>query len=118
MPAIRQATPVAVRSALACGGILLVDVREPSEYALERIAGALLYPLSTFDPKAVPAEGRKIVVHCAAGSRSMRAAQRLVEAGHASVINLDGGLAAWKGAGLPLIRIDPATGQVMEPGGT
>ncbi|HEX6572609.1 MAG TPA: rhodanese-like domain-containing protein [Steroidobacteraceae bacterium] len=116
MTAITQATPVAVRTALASGEILLVDVREPNEYALERIAGALLYPLSTFDPRAVPAEGRKIVVHCAAGRRSMQAAQQLVEAGHASVINLDGGLAAWKSAGLPLIRLDPATGQVMDPG--
>jgi rhodanese-related sulfurtransferase len=116
MTAITQATPVAVRSALASGEILLIDVREPNEYALERIAGALLYPLSTFDPRAVPAEGRKIVVHCAAGRRSMQAAQKMVEAGHASVTNLDGGLAAWKGAGLPLIRIDPATGQVVEHG--
>jgi rhodanese-related sulfurtransferase len=113
---ITQAQPTEVRDALARGEILLVDVREASEYAFERIPGALLYPLSTFDPKAVPAEGRKLVIQCAAGGRSMRAAQALVAAGHAEVANLEGGINAWKAAGLPLIRVDPATGQVVEHG--
>ena len=116
MTAITQATPADVRAALAFGEILLIDVREPHEYAFERIPGALLYPLSTFDPMAVPAEGRKVVVQCAAGRRSMMAAQQLIAAGHAAVINLDGGIAAWKAAGLPLIRIDPADGQLVEHG--
>lgn len=116
MTAITQATPAEVRAALASGEILLVDVREPNEYAFERIPGALLYPLSTFDPRAVPADGRRLVVHCAAGRRSMMAAQQLVAAGHSAVINLDGGLAAWKSAGMPLIRVDPATGQLIEHG--
>ena len=82
MTTITQASPAEIRDALASGEILLVDVREPNEYAFERIPGALLYPLSTFDPKAVPAEGRKVVVQCAAGGRSMRAAQALLTAGH------------------------------------
>lgn len=116
MTTITQASPAEIRDALASGEILLIDVREPNEYAFERIPGALLYPLSTFDPKAVPAEGRKVVVQCAAGSRSMRAAQELLIAGHQGVANLEGGINAWKAAGLPLIRIDPATGQVVENG--
>jgi rhodanese-related sulfurtransferase len=100
---ITQVQPAEVRAALARGEILLLDVREVNEYALERISGALLYPLSTFDPKAVPAMGRKLVIQCAAGARSMRAAQALVAAGHAEVANLEGGLNAWKAAGLPVI---------------
>ena len=60
--------------------------------------------------------GRKVVVQCAGGVRSMRAAQALVAAGHEHVINLEGGINAWKAAGLPLIRIDPASGQVVERG--
>ena len=105
-----------MRDGLATGEILLVDVREPNEYAFERIPGALLYPLSTFDPKAIPSGGRTLVVQCAAGARSMRAAQALVAAGHTQVANLDGGINAWKAQGLPLIRIDPASGQVVEHG--
>ena len=116
MSAITQAAPAAVRDALVSGEILLVDVREPNEYAFERIHGALLYPLSTFDPKSIPATGRKLVVQCAGGVRSMRAAQALVAAGHDHVINLEGGINAWKAAGLPLIRIDPASGQIVERG--
>lgn len=113
---ITQTSPAEVRDGLASGEILLIDVREANEYAFERIPGALLYPLSTFDPKAIPAEGRKLVVQCAAGGRSMRAAQALIAAGHSDVANLEGGINAWKAASLPLIRIDPATGQVVEHG--
>ena len=113
---ITQATPEQIRAWLAAGEILLIDVREPVEYAFERIPGALLYPLSTFDPRGLPTEGRKLAVHCAGGRRSMSAAQQLVAAAHASVINLDGGLAAWKNAGLPLIRADQGTGQLIEHG--
>jgi rhodanese-related sulfurtransferase len=116
MTGITQATPAELRDGLASGTILLVDVREAHEYASERIPGALLYPLSTFDPKAIPAEGRQLVVHCGGGGRSMRAAQALLAAGHAQVRNLDGGLRAWKAQGLPLIRVDPANGQVLEHG--
>ncbi len=116
MTGITQATPTEVRDGLASGEILLVDVREANEYAFERIPGALLFPLSTFDPKAIPSAGRKLVVQCAAGGRSMRAAQALIAAGHTQVANLDGGINAWKAHGLPLIRIDPASGQVVEHG--
>jgi rhodanese-related sulfurtransferase len=116
MTTITQASPADVRAALAAGEVLLVDVREPNEYAYERIHGALLYPLSTFDPKAIPETERKLVVQCAGGVRSLRAAQALVAAGHRHVINLEGGLNAWKAAGQPVIRIDPATGQVVDRG--
>ena len=101
---ITQAPPADVHDALARGEVLLVDVREINEYAAERIPGALLYPLSTFDPKAIPVAGRRLVMQCAGGVRSMRAAQALVAAGHADVINLEGGINAWKAAGLPIIR--------------
>jgi rhodanese-related sulfurtransferase len=117
MSNIIQIAPAEVRAGLARGDVLLIDVREANEFAGERIPGALLYPLSTFDPRAIPAgTDRRLVVQCAAGRRSMRAAQALVEAGHTEVHNLDGGINAWKSAGLPLIRVDPTTGQVVEHG--
>lgn len=67
---------------------------------------------STADVRAALASGE----HCAAGRRSTMAAQRLFAARHTAVINLDGGLDAWKSAGLPLIRLDPTTGQPIEHG--
>ena len=60
---VTNATAEMVRAWWENGEILLVDVREPHEYAFERIHGALLYPMSTFDPKALPMEGRRLVVH-------------------------------------------------------
>lgn len=117
MSQIVQTTPNELRDALARDEALLIDVREPHEFAAERIPGALLYPLSTFDAESVPvASGRALVVQCAAGGRSMRAAQALVAAGHADVHNLDGGINAWKTQGLPLVRVDVATGRVLEQG--
>jgi rhodanese-related sulfurtransferase len=117
MSSIVQITPAEVRAGLASGEILLIDVREANEFAFERIPGALLYPLSTFDSRAIPAaSGRKLVLQCAAGGRSMRAAQALAAAGHAEVYNLEGGINAWRAQGLPLIRVEPTTGQVVEHG--
>ena len=81
---VANATPDMVRAWWESGEVLLVDVREPHEYAFERIHGALLYPMSTFDPKALPLEGRRLVLHCASGKRSAMAAHRLVAAARAS----------------------------------
>lgn len=113
---VENATPEQVRAWLEAGEILLVDVREANEYAFERIHGALLYPLSTFDPGALPKEGPRIVVHCAAGKRSMMAAHKLQSTGHREVTNLVGGIQAWKSAGLPVIRIDVQTGRIVDDG--
>lgn len=117
MTPIAQTPPADLRDALARGEVVLIDVREPHEYAAERIPGALLYPLSTFDAGALPDfGGRPLVLQCAAGGRSMRAAQALAAAGRAGLQNLDGGIQAWKAQGLPLVRVDAATGRVVESG--
>jgi rhodanese-related sulfurtransferase len=113
---VTEATPEHVHAWLQNGEILLVDVREANEYAFERIHGALLYPLSTFDPTTLPTEGRRLVLHCAGGRRSLMAAHKLQSAGHHQVTHLAGGLQAWKAAGLPVISIDPQTGRVIDDG--
>lgn len=110
--------PAGLRAGLAGGEVVLIDVREAHEYAAERIPGALLYPLSTFDPRAVPVvAGKRLVLQCAMGGRSMRAAQALAALGVGDVHNLEGGIRAWQAQGLPLIRANPATGEVLEHGG-
>jgi rhodanese-related sulfurtransferase len=96
--------PAEVDRLLHAGKILLIDVREPSEYEAERIAGALLYPLSTFDASTLPPDGeRRVVFHCGSGKRSLTAAERRLGAGHALAAHMGGGIAAWKAAGLPVI---------------
>ncbi len=52
------------------GEALVIDVREPPEYAAEHIPDARLLPLSTFDPARVPQEaGKKVILHCVMGMR-------------------------------------------------
>jgi rhodanese-related sulfurtransferase len=85
--------------------ILLIDVREPAEYAAEHIAGAVLCPLSTFDPATLPQQdGREIVFHCAGGKRSATAVARCQQQGLSHSRHMTGGLQAWKAAGLPTVR--------------
>jgi rhodanese-related sulfurtransferase len=104
-----------VRAALESGEIILVDVREPAEYATQRIHGALLYPLSTFDPGELPRDrDRRVVLHCGSGKRSAIAAQKCIDAGAIEFTHMSGGIAAWEAAGLPLIRVDPATGAALD----
>ena len=107
--------PQAVAKGLSDHTILLIDVREPHEYEAERIHGALLYPLSTFDPKSLPdAGGRKVVLQCGSGMRSAKAVAACQAAGIHVDSHLKGGIRAWKEAGLPTIATDPATGKMRE----
>jgi rhodanese-related sulfurtransferase len=101
---IETLQPAEVARLLKAGTILLIDVREPAEYAAERIHGALLYPLSTFDASALPADqSRRVVFHCGSGKRSFTAAEKRLAAGQNHAAHMDGGIAAWKAAGLPVI---------------
>ncbi|MBP6012105.1 MAG: rhodanese-like domain-containing protein [Alphaproteobacteria bacterium] len=104
-----------VRKGLADRTIVLIDVREPQEFAAERIHGALLFPLSTFDAYALPeAHKRKIVFQCGSGKRSATAVAQCAAAGLAHNAHLSGGIAAWKQAGFATVAIDPGTGQVQD----
>jgi rhodanese-related sulfurtransferase len=100
---IQEVTPMQVQEALARDRIMLVDVREPLEHAAEQIQGSLLHPLSAFNPAALPAAGRQVVLYCRSGMRSGKA----LAACHAAKIpvnaHLAGGILAWKAAGLPTV---------------
>jgi addiction module HigA family antidote len=80
--------------------ILLVDVREVSEFEKEHIPGALLLPLSGFDPELFPTlAGKTVVLYCAIGKRSEAAGKMLLKEGHLDVVHMEGGLKSWKAAG-------------------
>jgi rhodanese-related sulfurtransferase len=94
--------------------ILLLDVRESNEFQEEHIEGALNYPLSNFDPESVRAlcqnnPHKTLVLQCAAGVRSAKAATKLHEAGWGDLLHLKGGLNSWKQSGLSL---DISTGNI------
>src|ERR1700691_6029594 len=64
-PAVRDLTPQEAARGLQEGRIVLVDVREPNETAIERFPDAVLVPLSEFDPSAIPhPAGRDVVFAC------------------------------------------------------
>ena len=110
--AIAALAPTDVAQVLRSGRVLLIDVREPQEYQQERIAGALLYPLSTFDNSALPrGEFPRVVFHCGSGKRSLAAAEKRLAAGSRGVAHMAGGIQAWKDAGLPVV----SSGQVPPP---
>lgn len=113
----RDLSPAAVFEALKAGEIVLIDVREPTEFANNRIHGALLHPLSTFEPKAIPTDGsRRIVFQCGSGKRSRKALDAFLAATGADAAHLAGGIGAWKASGLPCVSVNPATGQVEDHG--
>jgi len=87
------------------GSALLVDVREPDEFAVEHIKCAVNAPLSSFEPRDVPqVAGKTIVLQCAGGKRSGLALDRCASAQSHIDTHLAGGIDAWKAAGLPVER--------------
>ena len=108
-------SPEQIAAALKKREIVLIDVREPMEFAAERIQGALLYPLSTFDAGLLPKdEARPIVLHCGSGKRSATAFAACAQAGVPVRAHMQGGIGAWKAAGLPTVTIDLASGAVRD----
>jgi rhodanese-related sulfurtransferase len=101
-PQVRDLTAQEVAQGLQDGRFMLVDVREPNETAVERFPQAVLVPLSSFDPAAIPdPAGRDVVFACRSGRRSVTASLAAQEQGFPYGAHLAGGLLAWKAAGLP-----------------
>ncbi len=113
---LRELDPKTALEAVQSKQAILIDVREPREYAAERIQGALLFPLSSFDPAALPIDKtREMIFHCGSGKRSADALARCQAAGVPIATHVRGGLMAWKQAGLSTLAIDPATGMMIDP---
>jgi rhodanese-related sulfurtransferase len=101
-PPVRDLMPEEVARGLTEGTMLLVDVRESNETALERYPDAVIVPLSAFDLSAIPDPGgRQVVFACRSGRRSVTASQAAQAAGLPYDAHLAGGILAWKAAGLP-----------------
>jgi len=99
---VRDLTVEDVARGLKEGRVVLVDVREPNETAVERFPDAVLVPLSAFDPAAIPEpDGREVVFACRSGRRSVTASLAAQEQGLAYDAHIAGGILAWKAAGLP-----------------
>jgi rhodanese-related sulfurtransferase len=92
-----------IRHGLDQGEILLVDVREPHEFAAGHIPGSVSMPLSVFDPSTLPqAEGKRLVFSCAAGVRSARALAIAQSNGEPVTEHYIGGFKDWLYRGGPV----------------
>ena len=84
---------------------VIVDVREVDEYRREYVAGAALFPTSIFSPASFPPAqlGESTLILCGSGQRATRVADALRATGRDDIIVVEGGLRAWKAAGLPVV---------------
>lgn len=84
---------------------VLLDVRASGEYDAGHLPNARNIPLAELDKRTgeLPA-GRPVIVCCNSGMTSAKAAAALRKAGRQDVFNLDGGLNAWRQAGLPIVK--------------
>jgi rhodanese-related sulfurtransferase len=99
---VQNLKPAEVARGLTEGRMLLVDVREPNEISVESYPDAVIVPLSTFNPAAIPdPKGRQVVFVCRVGSRSVTASLAAQAQGYPYKSHLAGGIVAWKAAGLP-----------------
>lgn len=92
-----------LKTRLDQGSALLIDVRESDEHAREHILGARLSPLSAIDEHDFDRDhGKAAVFHCKSGMRTQANAARLLARGFSEAYYLEGGIEAWKQAGLPV----------------
>jgi rhodanese-related sulfurtransferase len=98
-------------------GLLVVDVREPEEYAAMHISGSLNVPRGILEsacewdyeetvPELVRARDREVVVVCRSGYRSVLAANSMLLLGFRNVASLQTGLRGWKDFDQPLVDRD------------
>lgn len=98
---------------------LLLDVREPAEFAVSHLAGARNVPWGSdwqraFKDMDIP-KTQAIVVYCSIGYRSSVLARKLEQAGFAQVVNLEGSIFKWASEGRPLIRPGGQAAAVVHP---
>jgi len=75
---------------------ILLDVREPEEFEICQLEGALLVPYSEFAEHIDDFDQDKnYIVHCKLGGRSSKACEALIEKGFKDVTNLSGGIIEW-----------------------
>jgi glyoxylase-like metal-dependent hydrolase (beta-lactamase superfamily II)/rhodanese-related sulfurtransferase len=111
MPTFSPEVPHVDVAALAARspGAVVLDVREPVEYARGHVPGAISLPQAELATRLdeIPHD-RPLFVVCQRGSRSLRAAQFLIQTGYGEVASVAGGTDAWQQAGLPL-AVDDAS---------
>jgi rhodanese-related sulfurtransferase len=109
---IENLTPQQVNEELVNGNVTLIDIREAEELIQNgKIAGSVHAPRGMLEFYADPSlpyhkpafnKSKRIILQCASGGRSALAVKALKQMGYENVAHLDGGIKAWKEAGMPV----------------
>ena len=105
---VKETTVDEVKQKLDSGEkLLLVDVREESEFAKDHLPGAIHLGKGTIERDVearVPDLNTPMVLYCGGGFRSAMAADNLQKMGYRNVLSMDGGIRVWREKNLPLTR--------------
>ena len=110
---IDQVDPQSANVEIERGDAVLIDTREPHEWDLAHLQGARLVPPASIRERIaelVPERSARVILYCATGNRSARAADVLQnELGYENVASIAGGIQAWTEQGLPVIASEGLT---------
>ncbi|MGZ5357350.1 MAG: molybdopterin-synthase adenylyltransferase MoeB [Solirubrobacterales bacterium] len=116
---IKNLTPEEALEEIQAGGdFVLLDTREPHEYAEAHLKGATLVPPSEVAARideVAPDPHQRVIVYCRTGNRSARAVHQLQEEfGYDNIANVSGGIVEWQEKGLPVAEAEGMTREQRE----
>jgi molybdopterin/thiamine biosynthesis adenylyltransferase/rhodanese-related sulfurtransferase len=116
---IRHLTPEEALEEIKAGGdFVLLDTREPHEYAEAHLEGATLVPpaeVAARIDEVAPDPHQRVIVYCRTGNRSARAVHQLQEEfGYDNIVNVSGGIVEWQEKGLPVAEAEGMTSEQRE----
>ncbi|MEM9573336.1 MAG: rhodanese family protein [Pseudomonadota bacterium] len=105
MTTLTKLTPQVAADRLKSGKAVLVDIREPDEYAREHIPGSISLPVSALDEADLKLDaGQNAIFHCKSGMRTDSNCATLAQHVEGDAFMLEGGLDAWRALGLPTAK--------------
>lgn len=114
MTSLIPLSPADVAVRLETGDAVLIDIREPDEFARRHVAGALSRPLSGFEAAHLRlAPERDVIFTCRTGNRTSANCARLQASVGGDAYVLDGGIDGWAAAGLPVVENRDAPLELM-----
>lgn len=106
--------PEVVADRIKFGRAILVDIREPDEFARRHVKGALSRPLTAFDEAHLTIEpGKDVIFTCRSGMRTAASCDRLAKAVDGAAFVLEGGVDGWAAAGFPVVEDKDAPLEIM-----
>jgi rhodanese-related sulfurtransferase len=111
---LNRLSPQQVRERINAGRAVLVDIREPDEFARSHVKGAQSHPLSIWEKAHLSIDpDADVIFTCRSGMRTAGACDRLAARVNGDAFVLDGGLDAWAKAGLPVETNADAPMEIM-----